>query len=1039
MKNKTFLSVFIILLYVTLIRAQSAAEWENPAVNQVNTEAPHVTFIPFNSEEAALNSSDEQSPNYLLLNGNWKFHWAKNPAERPLDFYKTDYDISSWGELPVPGDWQMYGYDYPIYTNIKYPFPKTEPVPPKDFNPVGSYRHRFEIPDTWNDREVFIHFGGVNSAFYLWINGKKVGYHEDSKTGAEFDITGYLHQGINDLAVEVFRWSDGSYLEDQDFWRLSGIERDVYLLATPKIRIQDFFVQAGLDESYTKGLFNIDVILRKHNTSDLSTFSLIVKLLNDNRVIFSEEKNPDKGPGNSQKINFVRQINQIKKWSAEVPALYSLVLVLKNQQDKVVQAVCRRIGFRQVEIKEGQLLLNGKAILIKGVNRHEHDPAGGHVVSRASMVRDIKMMKQNNFNAVRTSHYPDDPEWYSLCDQYGIYLIDEANIESHGYGYRPPTTLADKAEWKQAHLERTIAMVERDKNHPSVIIWSLGNEAGTGLCFEATAGWIHERDRSRPVHYSIAGERPYVDIVSRMYATVDDITAYAQRTPTPDRPLILCEYAHAMGNSNGNLFKYWEAFKKYPVLPGGFIWDWVDQGLLKKTVDGQHYFAYGGDFGPADVPSDGNFCMNGLVASDRDPHPALTEAKKLQQPVSIDTLDLKAGKIKISNEYFFKSLDHLTGSWEIVSESRTLQKGILDLHGIAAGDSKNFQINYEINNPAPGEEYWLNISLSLAKPTLWADAGHEVAWEQFLLPVKSEPEPVDLSGFDPLIIDRQNDKIVIENPIFSVTFNLRNGSLSSYKFKSTELIKEGLKPYFWRVPVDNDERGWRIYQSPSLAWRDGHKGFLIEDVKTEQISNKKMIVIFKGKLPVFEADYNMSYAVLANGSVTVTIEYNSKKQNPPMLPRFGTQMILPAGFYHMRWYGRGPQESYWDRKKGTKVGIYEGKTQDQFYNYSKPQESGNKTDVRWVTLMNDEGIGLMVTGAPLLNVTAKNYCNEDLEGALYLYQVPQKAEVYLNLDYQQTGVGGDDSWSEHAEAHPEFRLTKNTYSYSFTINGTAKK
>jgi beta-galactosidase len=710
---------------------------------------------------------------------------------------------------------------------------------------------------------------------------------------------------------------------------------------------------------------------------------------------------------------------------------------VKNQNGKTTQAVQRRIGFRRVEIEDGQLLVNGRAILIKGVNRHEHDPQTGHVVSRASMIRDIKLMKQNNFNAVRTSHYPNDPQWYALCDRYGLYLIDEANIESHGYGYDPDTTLGNNPDWKQAHLERTMAMVERDKNHPSIILWSLGNEAGDGLCFEATAQWIHERDPSRPVHYERAEKRSYVDIFSRMYATAESIVAYAESGP--DRPLILCEYSHAMGNSNGSLFKYWEAFKKYRVLPGGCIWDWVDQGLEKTAADGRKYFAYGGDFGPADVPSDGNFCMNGLVSADRVPHPALSEAKKLQQPVSIELLDPADGKIKITNDYFFKSLDHLAGSWEIVSGAHVMQRGILDLQGIEAGESKNFTIDHEIQNPEPGAEYWLNISLKLTGAMLWAEKGHEIAWEQFLLPVHEEKKPVDLSPFDPLTVDRQAERIVAGNSHFQVTFNLKNGSLSSYQFKSTELIKSGLRPDFWRVPVDNDERGWKVYQTPVRTWRDADKGLLIQEVKTQQLSEKKVVITFSGKLPVFEADYNIDYTVCADGEVTVTIYYHSKKQNPAAPQRFGTQMSLPAGFYHMTWYGRGPQESYWDRKQGAKIGVYEGKTQDQYYPYSKPQESGNKTDVRWMILTNSDGTGLMVRGAPLLNVTAKNYCNGDLEGGLYNYQVPQKAEVYINIDYQQAGVGGDDTWSAHSRAHPEFRLTNNDYSYSFTIKGIAEK
>ncbi|MCA9731913.1 DUF4981 domain-containing protein [candidate division KSB1 bacterium] len=1039
MKRGTF-SVFVMviciswgILFLSIAKAQN--EWANPAINQVNTEPPHATFIPFPNEKSAQTYDPVKSEYYKLLNGKWKFHWSKNPDTRPVDFFKKGYDVTKWGEIPVPADWQMHGYGYPIYTNIKYPYEKTPPYPPKDFNPVGSYKHNFEIPTSWDGKEIFIHFAGVNSAFYLWVNGEKVGYHEDSKTAAEFRITNFIQKGKNELAVEVYRWCDGSYLEDQDFWRLSGIERDVYLLATPAFRVQDFFVNAGLDKYHSNGLINLDVVLKAEKTES-GKATLQVKLLDGDKILYSASKSANKSTKDIQHLTFQAQINNINPWSAEIPSLYPILITLEDKNGPM-QVIRTQIGFRSVELKDGQMLVNGKAILLKGTDRHEHDPITGHVVTRASMIQDIKLMKQHNFNAVRTSHYPNDPQWYALCDEFGIYLIDEANIESHGFGYDPNETLGNKPEWKQAHLERTIAMVERDKNHPSVIIWSLGNEAGDGVCFEATSAWIHERDHSRLVHYERAGEGKHVDIVSPMYDTVKEIVAYAEKKPY--RPLILCEYSHAMGNSNGSVLKYWQAFKKYPQLQGGFIWDWVDQGLLKTTPDGKNYFAYGGDFGPADVPSDDNFCMNGLVSADRTPHPALYELKKVQQPVSIKVVNMKEGQFQFTNENFFKSLNNLEGKWDVLADGEVVKSGTFKLEDLAPGQSTEIIVNPMLKKPIAGKEYMISFSLQLAKSQPWADAGHEVAWEQFIVPTATAIESTDLSEFDELNLNEEGNILEIGNDQFMLKFDISNGALISYHFNETELIAKGLRPDFWRAPTDNDVRGWKIYKKPEIEWRDMSKSWLIQDVIKKKISPQEYELTFAGKLPKVEADYSIKYKVNALGEVKVTVDYKSMKKERPVMLRFGTQLALAGQFNNFEWYGRGPQESYWDRKAGTKLGLFNGKTQNQFFNYSRPQESGNKTDVRWARLTNDNGTGLLITGINPINITAKNYDNAALEGAVYLYQVPQSEEVYLNIDYKQVGVGGDDSWSDNAIPHEEFRLSEPTYSYSFVLKGIAKQ
>ena len=582
---KYFISVKLVILFICISSSNLFAqenklkEWEDPEIIGINKEASHASHFSYYSVNEAYINDPLRSPFYISLNGNWKFNWVRKPADRPVDFYKNDYDISDWAEIPVPGNWELNGYGVPIYKNNRLPFFDNFPKIPHDYNPVGSYKHNFNIPEEWDSRQVFIHFGAVRSAMYLWVNGKLVGYSEGSKTPAEFNITKYINKGNNSLSVEVYRWSDGSYMEDQDFWRLSGIDRDVYLFSTDKVQIKDFFIKAGLDENYENGVFELDVELRNFQKKSKDHFFIEMGLADakGNIIVSSVSDKIDFENKSSIKIDFKEFIENPNKWSAESPYLYTTIISLLNADTVPVECVSSKTGFRTSEIKDGQLLVNGKAILLKGVNRHEHDQFSGHVISEKSMIEDIVLMKSNNINAVRTSHYPDCIKWYELCDYYGLYLIDEANIESHGLGYKPENTLARKPEFLNAHLDRTISMVERDKNHPSIIIWSLGNEAGDGPNFEATSAWIHERDNTRPVHYERAARKPHTDIVCPMYAPISVLEKYGKEKQ--NRPMILCEYAHAMGNSVGNLQDYWDVIEKYDNLQGGFIWDWVDQGL----------------------------------------------------------------------------------------------------------------------------------------------------------------------------------------------------------------------------------------------------------------------------------------------------------------------------------------------------------------------------------------------------------------------------------------------------------------------------
>ena len=594
------------------IYGQDVPDWENPDVIGRNKEPAHATIVPYTDPVNALPGDRKASPWFKLLNGMWKFNWVPKPADRPLEFSNIDYDVEAWNEIPVPSCWELEGYGTPIYTNITYPFPANPPFIPHDNNPVGSYRRSFTVPRSWLNRETFLVFDGVKSAAYIWINGREVGYTQGSKTPAEFRITDFLQPGRNILAVEVYRWSDGSYLEDQDFWRLSGIFRDVWLFSTPRLHIRDFWAQPKLVREYNDAVLDLSVSVRNYDNADAGNHTVQAMLFdNSGRRMFDNhlEKSVSVPSGGEVTLEFEQYITEPKLWTAETPDLYTLLVMLKNSRGDVVEVESCRVGFRSSEILNGQLCINGVPIMIKGVDRHEHDPDDGRTITRESMIRDIMLMKQNNINAVRTSHYPNKPIWYDLCDEFGMYLVDEANIESHGMGYDPKKTLGNKPEWQKAHLDRTISMVERDKNHPSVIVWSLGNEAGDGVNFVATSKWIHDSDPSRPVQYERAGLEPHTDIYCPMYARIEQIEEYAKTHS--DRPLILCEYAHAMGNSVGNLQDYWDVIYKYPVLQGGFIWDWVDQGLRKTLPDGTEFWAYGGDYG--DTPNDGNFCCNGLV------------------------------------------------------------------------------------------------------------------------------------------------------------------------------------------------------------------------------------------------------------------------------------------------------------------------------------------------------------------------------------------------------------------------------------------
>jgi beta-galactosidase len=1030
-------------------------DWENPSMLSQNKEAPHATLISYASEIEALDAIKESTPNVLSLDGIWKFHWVKTPAERPYWFFRDDYDTRDWNDTEVPSNWQMKGYDVPFYVNIGYGFKIDPPNIPHDWNPVGSYKRTFTLPGEWKNKEVFLHFGAAGSAFYVWINEKLVGYSQDSKTPAEFNITNYLRRGDNSIAVEVYRWSDGSYLEDQDFWRLSGIERSVFLHARPKTFICDFFAVGDLHNDYRDGILSLDVALSS-TASERNDFVVEAVLFDDGLKIWSEtrdvmltEKNGD--------VNFFQSFPDIKRWSAETPDLYSLVINLKDNYGNHLESVSSRIGFRKVEIVNSQLLVNGVPLYLKGTNLHEHHDITGHVVDKATLLKDIRMMKSHNINAVRTSHYPQQELWYELCDKYGLYVIDEANIESHGIGYDKDVTLADKPGWAEAHLRRMQSMVERDKNHPSVIIWSMGNEAGDGHNFLNGYKWIKGRDATRPVQYERAEKNTntterHTDIWCPMYARIGQIEEYAMDEKN-DRPLILCEYAHAMGNSVGNLQDYWDVIEKYPKLQGGFIWDWVDQGLLMTSDSGEKFWSYGGDWGVEGMPSDGNFCINGLVWPDREGHPGLNEVKKVYQYIGFEPVDLSSGLIKITNKYDFTNLSVFSFDYEIVSDGSVIQSGKLNFPDFRPKEEKLVNIPISKIDPAPGSEYFLNIRVSRSDEWNYVPEDHVYATAQFKLPEEGRPVFAMHDEMSVLQTNMLGNKLEVSGNEMKIIFDLEKGRMESFLFRKKELIRTAPEPDFWRAPTDNDY-GYGMDRSLGV-WRKAGERANVRKVNILRPELGRLVVTIEFDIPDTEgrkiAGLVTSYTIFGSADVVVKNQFSKVSGTVPELPRMGMQMKLPEEFVNLKWFGRGPHENYSDRKTSAEVGLYESTADDQYIPYIRPQENGYKTDTRWLTLTNENGTGLLITGNPLICFSALRNTHDDFEspGNLAKFRKDAKSAnthttdvkpgdfVKLNVDYGQMGVGGDNAWG--AMPHPQYRLLERNYEYSFRMRPIGKE
>jgi beta-galactosidase len=1040
-------SLFLVLLHIP-VSAQN--DWENQQLTGINNEPPHATFYPYADVASALNNDPSLSPFYKSLNGRWKFSWSENPDKRPKDFYTDGFNDSGWKEIDVPATIEMQGYSYPIYVNQSYEFEGfMKPAPPKvpqDYNPVGSYRTEFLVPEGWKGRQVFLHFGAVKSFMYAYLNGTRIGMGKDGKTPVEFNITPYLKEGTNLLAVEVFRWSDGTYLECQDMWRMSGINRDVYLYSTPTTRIRDFFVVGGLFSNYTHGLLTVKAIIR-----DLSANNSAAEQGNPLQVeialfeskdaaspVVKETQSLRIGADREDTLLFEKHLPFVKKWSAEYPNLYYFVITLKDSQGRIMEAGSCRVGFRTAEIRDGLFLVNGVPVRLKGVNRHEHDPNTGHVISRELMMKDIRLMKEANINTVRTCHYPNDPVWYDLCDEYGLYVIDEANVESHGMGYDPDRTLGNQPDWMAAHLNRTQRMVERDKNHPCVVVWSLGNEAGNGCNFVATYNWIKNRDHTRPVQYERAELAYNTDIYCPMYDGISSLKWYGYTRQL--RPLIMCEYAHAMGNSTGNLQDYWDMIEKYPQLQGACIWDWVDQGIRKvDTIISmgdttyRPYWAYGGDFGPKDVISDGNFCCNGLVWPDRTPHPGYWEVKKVYQYVKFTAADLSKPEVTIENRYDFYALEGTTFTWEVTADGKKLSGGTLPGFTLKPKEKKSVSIPVPEFEAEPGHDYYLTARCILSSDRGLLKQGHVLAYEQFRLPEQVKPQPVSLEKSQPLKITRNKNRVLIEGKKFSVTFDSLSGMLVSLKLDTAEFIEKSPLPNFRRAPTDNDV-GNRLYDRCRM-WFDASERRGIQSFRVEKISDREVLVTANLLISDVNAKESIYYTVLATGDVLVDVVFRPETEKLPEMPRFGLNMKIRPQFSNVRYLGRGPWENYWDRCTSALFGLYSSTVDSLFTPYVRPQENGYRTDVRWFALISANGTGLLISGSPTICFSALPYTYDDMKGFKHGGKHPadmiKRNFIDLNVDYKQQGVGGDDSWG--ARVHADYTLPCKMYSYSFRM------
>ncbi|MCD7850843.1 MAG: DUF4981 domain-containing protein [Parabacteroides sp.] len=1017
---------------VEKIFGSSHHDWENETIFAINKEPGHTTYVPFPSVESLKSSPDYRkawirpnSPRYQLLNGNWKFNWVKQPSERPVDFYKPNYDISGWKEIPVPSNWEMYGYGTPIYASITYPHRNLPPyiLPKQGYtivdepNPVGSYRRDFNIPDDWKGSEVFIHFDGVYSAMYLWVNGKKVGYSQGANNDAEFNITNYIKPGKNLLAVEVYRWSDGSYLEDQDMFRLSGIHRDVYLFSTPKLRLRDYYLTSSFaGDDLSKATFNVRTNVTNYGASiDKAVVDITLLDQDGKQVAFISDVVKDIKKGQEVTSTASVDVKNPNLWSAEIPYLYTAILELKDKSGKTLEAMSSQFGFRKIEIKNKRVYINNEQVFFKGADRHDIHPQYGKAIPVESMIEDILLFKRYNLNTIRTSHYPNDAKMYALHDYYGIYVMDEADLECHGNH-----SISNKESWIPAYVDRMVRMIERDKNHPSVIFWSMGNEAGDGKNFDT----VYEEARKldpRPIHYE--GKNRIADMDSRMYPSIEGMKE--QDEENTDKPFFLCEYAHAMGNAIGNLDEYWDYIENHSCrMIGGCIWDWVDQGINKYGELPDRYY-FGGGFG--DKPNDFDFCCNGIVTPDRQVTPKLIEVKKVYQYIKFKPVDLKAGKVELDNRYDFLNLNQFNLQWQLLKDGKVIESGVLPLGDVAPNKNVEVTIPYK-TTPDANSEYFLNLSAQLKKDCNWASAGHEVASEQYALTNKVAVAPVNTSFDTTLKVEQEEDnQIGFRAPGFFVAFNPGTGKMISLRYAGTDMIynKEGFD-FNWFRAMDNDKRDYL----PTTVKKQAFDWKLSDDKKSVTVTTSMKAVAGDGAKAATQP-FDVTYTIYADG--TVDVDASFKTGNDFNLPRLGLQIALNPRLEQVEWYGRGPIENYWDRKNAAYVGLYKNTVTGMEEAYVRAQSMGNRDDVRWLTLTAADGQGVKITSKDHLNFSALHFTDPDLWGLIYGHDRDniRRAEVILSLDCIQRGIGNG---SCGPGPRPHYEIEKNKdYTYSFRI------
>ncbi|GAA0285848.1 beta-galactosidase [Gracilibacillus halotolerans] len=1013
-------------------------EWNNnPDIFQLNRLPAHAMAIPHATEEGALTFQEATSIYYKSLNGDWKFHFSERPSEKLKGFEAIDFDTSNWEAIKVPAHWQLQGYDYPQYVNTRYPWIEHDeiqpPYAPTNYNPVGQYVTNFETPEEWDNQPVILHFAGVEAAFYVWVNGELVGYSEDTFTQAEFNITPYLNQrGENKLAVEVYRWADASWLEDQDFWRLSGIFRDVYLYALPKLHVYDHRVRTYFDSEYKDATLEVKTDVVNYFKDTFDSAQLEVVLFDEDEPISKQIVQLDINEKEYSSITTTTQINNPKKWSAEQPNLYKLVFILKTSENKPIAYYATKIGFRQFELKGNIMHLNGKRIIFKGVNRHEFTADHGRAVTEEDMRQDILLMKQYNINAVRTSHYPNHPKWYDLCDEYGLYVIDEVNLETHGtwrYGQQEEEGAlpGSKPEWTENVLDRSRSMYERDKNHPSILIWSLGNESFGGDNFLKMYDYFKKEDPTRLVHYEgvfhYRASNAASDIESTMYRSPQEMESYATQPGVNKKPYIICEYSHSMGNSTGNLYKYTELFDKYEILQGGFIWDWKDQALRHQTEDGTEYLAYGGDFGES--PHDGNFSGDGLIFADGKVSPKLEEVKACYRNIDIEEIDLAKGQFEIINKHLFRDLTGMQLVWTVAEDGMITRSGIVELT-TAAGQKEEISIELDLEEWNRAKEHVITLSVIDKDAPEWAKQDHELAFEQFVIPPVLQLVNKSNSK-DKLEVKSSDEKIDVKGANFETSFQL--GMLASYKVENQELITSPLVPNFWRAMIDND-RGSHVDQD-SKTWREASLKRELLNV-SHKINDDHVQIIASFEVPTTSRSIvNVRYTIYTTGQIDVHYKLLPGK-DLPNIPEIGMRFEMDASYENLEWYGKGPHETYWDRQKSGKIAIHEGKVQDQLEPYLKPQESGNKVGVRWLNVKDQDGNGLRISGSPTIEVNAIPYTPFELEEASHHHLLAKSNKVSIRVNGWQMGVGGDDSWGQ--KTHPEYRLFANqSYEYTFSI------